>query len=267
MAESFAPSAARRSIALAVGCLIGIAATLSVHAAVTPPEAAGPPPTTTTTAPVPEWFHPTEVLLGPVALVPERLSVAAGTVSLRYRIEPLTPPAAEPDAAPTPAFLPGNWTLVTTAGDFDSTTAPWTREVVFAVPPDLAVDDIDHLRIESGWIASPFHSEVTLDLDATDRAPLMPGVTLRVLRATEGSTGAQVVASLESEHGFGVSDLGIESSHGSWLTSSRNQGDATRWTVSFTAEAPEPLPLTVRGIAWLPIGVGAEVDVTGVPGG
>jgi hypothetical protein len=249
-----------------LGVVVGVVTAVLAHGALTTGEAAPvAPSTTTTTRPPPEWFHPAETLLGPAVLVPEHLGADGGAVWLRYRLEPITPASAGPEDAADTAVLPRSWTLVTDAGEYRATTTPWTREVRFAVPPGVSAGGIRELRIDDIWIRSPFNRQVTVDLDDTPDAVVAPGMSVVVIRTMGGSSGSQAVAAMQASEGFTISELAIESTAGSWITSSMNQGATTRWTLSFTGPIPDPLPLSIRGVAWLRVDSGSVVDLEGVP--
>ncbi len=256
--------------AVAIGTLVGIAAGLSAFWAIPPTEAPAAAATeaTTTTAPVPEWFHPGEVVLGPAVLVPESLTIGSSEVAMRYRLEPITPSAAPSDEDVDTAVLPDRWTLVTSSGEVAASTEPWTRQVVFTLPADAQQVGVEGMRLDRYWIRSPVRVPVTLDLESTPVAEVAPGVSIEIVRIMSSSAGTQVVAGLLAEHSFTVSDLAVEGVGGDGLTSSVDQTGTGRWTVSFsTSEAPDPLRLVVRGVVWVPIDTSASIDIDEVPRG
>jgi hypothetical protein len=254
--------------AAGIGALVGIIAMLFASSLLTGDSAAMETTTTSTTAPVPEWFHPAEVILGPAILVPETVRFEPGAVSLRYRLEPITPSAVGPDDRVDTTVLPDRWTLTTSSGVVTASTDPWTRLVVFRLADGTTADQIEGLRLDGYWIRSPFYTVVSVSPAESPVAEVAQGVSLEIVRTISSAAGSQVVAALASGDPFTVSDLTVEGASGDWVTSSVDQTGSGRWTLSFsTPEPPDPLALAVRGVLWVPIDADIAIDLDGVPRG
>ena len=225
--------------------------------------------TTTTTLPV--WVRGTEIVVGPVAVIPEQVAVTGSDVAVQFTTHPIGP--TEPD--PPVGVVPASWTLLTTRGEVGSEGASNLGSVRFVLPVGTSAADITGLRLDTYWIASVLQTQITLSPDDTAPHEIAPGVTVALVTVQAQGTGALVVAetatrtigsvATASTNGLGA-DLAITGVGPGWGNTSSNFGNRSRWTLNYYGDAiPDPITLQITGVFWLPLTSGAITPLEGVP--
>jgi hypothetical protein len=258
-------------IALVTGFAAGFAGMLGALALAgdsDQPEPAASTASTTTTTLIPEWFHPSEVVIGPAVLVPGSLGLWTGTVIFKYRLEPIAPSTVGPEDDVDTVVFPDRWTLLTENGEITTRSMPWSREASFRAPAGFRLDEIKGLRLDTYWLLTPARIPFLPSPTDFTSHTLAPGLTASLTRVQRQATGFVVAVELRSEDGVGTGNLSVEGVGRRWVASSADQTDTTRWSMSFSGEElPDPLPLEVRGVLWAPVRADTMIRLNKVPRG
>jgi hypothetical protein len=148
--------------------------------------AEAPPSTTTPPEPLPTEPQPTG---GSFAIEPEGLDIPEpGTASFASALAPAAPrpsiltgagyePPPEARLEAVPVVIPTDWTLLTTAGEFPGELVnPRARRATFAVPQDLAVTQVDGVRLDRYLVAVPYERDIEIPMGTGQIDDVVPGV-------------------------------------------------------------------------------------------
>jgi len=247
--------------------VLSVAAVLAVGAALlagflrTGDTAAAPEiaTTTTTTVALPVWIEPSELVVPPAIVLPTGLGYADGLLELNYEIRPMA-------VGTGPAIRPAAWTLLAGDAEYPSEVAAAASRVVFDVGPTFELATITGVRLDRYYAMSPIQADFRPESGDFTAHQIIPGVTAAVDLIQEQRTGAIVRIRLTGEEPGMYSDLSAEGRGPGWVTASSTfRGDGL-WTLQFDGdELPDPLPIVVRGVMWLPIQAHLVSTLEGVP--
>ncbi|MBN2114855.1 MAG: hypothetical protein JW785_12105 [Acidimicrobiia bacterium] len=260
-----------RSSRLALLAVAGLAAGAAA-AFLLLPGAAGPAagsatttaPTTTTVAP---WIGRHETRIGPTVLVPLSLETEGDRLLFTYDLFPITPLAeASPEARGSAAgAVPASFTLTYPGGVVSyRVLGPTQRAARFEVPAGVSPDQVQAINIDSYWLPVPGGYAIELSPSSGAWVPAAPGVRARILQVLEQAANYLVVVELEAD-AILTEHLAIAGEGRDWQSSSYSQIGGQRWTLDFRGETlPDPVRLTVRGLAWIEVPGGGPVDLDGM---
>lgn len=222
-------------------------------------------PTATTAATVPPpvafWSSAEEVVLGPVVVTVESVSLDGSVAEIGYAITPIAP------GSDTPALFPDRWTLITRSGEITVAGDPQLRRIQVGLPAGTERDDLVALRIDRAWLVSPFELGWDVAQDDASIHEVLPGLSATVLRVQPQANGAVVIAEVSWDEGPTSGGVAIDGRGPGWTSASSNFGNSRRWTMTFVGDpVPDPLPLRVRGVFWTPIATEGTLDLSGAPG-
>jgi hypothetical protein len=219
--------------------------------------------TTTTQA---RWESDREVRIGPALVVPTSLeSDDPGSITFTYEVIPLVPLGDEIAGDPLPA-TPTSFTLITADGTESGATArgPGARAVTFRVPDGVGAGDAVSVRVDRYLVGTPVRLPVDVPLEGAAWHPAGPGVRVRLVRILEQSENDLVIVELESP-GDAATRLSVDGIGRDWVSASGSMLGSSNWTLDHRGEAlPDPLPLEVRGIVYVPVDADLEMDVGGL---
>jgi hypothetical protein len=220
--------------------------------------------TTTTTIPLSTWIDGTELVVPPVVIVPTDVDHDGGLVVVQYDIVEMIPEPL-PRFPVTEAVRPSAWTLLTEDGEITTRIDPTASRVEFDVGFDFDPRAITGLRLDEYLVGSPLQTWFLPAPDDFTAYEIAPGVTAALDIVQRQSSGAIVRVQLSAEQLGAVDDLAAEGIGPGWVVASSNFGGGGLWTLSFDgAELPDPLPIRVRGIVWVPIPASLVTDLEGI---
>ena len=223
--------------------------------------------TTTTTL---LWASARETRIGPAVVVPTGLQMEGDRVLFTYDLSPISPTAAlaSPDRPPEdPATAsPASFTLTYPGGTVSARAlGPGQRAGRFEVPDGIGPAEVEAITIDSYWVPVPAGYEIDLSPTSGAWVPAAPGVRARIAQVVDQAENYLVIVELDSEPLL-AEDLGIAGKGREWQASSHAMSPGTRWTLDFRGDTlPDPVRLTVRGVAWIEVPGGGPVDLQGVP--
>jgi len=226
-------------------------------------------PTTTapTTTTVPPWIGRHETRIGPTVFVPQGLEVEGNRLLFTYDLYPITPLAEASPESPELAAgaVPASFTLTYPGGAVSyRVLGPTQRAARFEVPVGVTPDQVQAINIDSYWLPVPGGYTIELSPSSGAWVPAAPGVRARILQVLEQATNYLVVVELEAD-AILTEDLAIAGEGRDWQSSSYSQIGGQRWTLDFRGETlPDPVRLTVRGVAWIEVPGGGPVDLDGM---
>lgn len=219
------------------------------------------PTSSTTTVPLAVRISPAEITVPPTVIVPVSIDADAGLVVVDYD---LVPTAVGTDAA----VRPTRWTLLAGSAEIPAEVDPSSSRVAFVVGSDFDPATITGIRLDEYVLRSPIQAWFRPAIDDFSAHAIAPGVSASLDIVQEQSQGAIVRVRLATDLLGGSSDLAAEGVGPGWVTASGNFGGGGLWTLSFVGETlPDPLPILVRGIAWIPVTTSLTSTLDGVPNG
>ena len=166
------------------------------------------------------------------------------------------------------AVRPTRWTLLASETEFAAETLPETTRVVFDVGVGFDPRAITGLRLDQYLLRSPMRVDFRPEPDDFTPHVIAPGITAALDLVQPQSSGTIVRVRLAADLPGATSELGAEGVGPGWVSASSNFGGGGLWTLSFEGdELPDPIPLVVRGIVWIPLESGVTTSLQGVPRG
>jgi len=203
--------------------------------------------TTSTTTPLAEWIAPAEIVVPPSIVVPTQVTIEPGLVIVDYDIQSM---AIGEEAAVRPI----EWSLLTTGDAVTASIEPAATRVAFDVGFGFDPTTIVGLRLDRYVMRSPIQAGFTPSPTDFSAHEIAPGVTAALDIVQLQTTGAIVRVQLAATQPGATADLAAEGLGPGWVTASSNFGGGGQWTLSFDgADLPDPLPLVIRGILWIPL--------------
>ena len=254
---------------LVAGVVLAVGFWLVVRPSSDPPPATAPTApaaaatTTTTTGPA-TWVSPFETRLGPSVVVPSSLEVQGGQLVVGYDVFNVTA-SGPPTAPPEGLGAPDRWTLVTAEGEFTARAiSPVSRSVRFNVGDGFAVEQIEEIRVDSYRIASPIDWPLPISQGEAEPRSVATDLEFRLVQLIEQADNWLVIVESDAD-GALLETVTVDGVGRDWVSSSVSMLGTARWTLDFRGqELPDPLPLVVRGLAWIEVERPAVLDLTGV---
>lgn len=241
---------------LAIALVVAVAAA-GVTAALRRPPPEGTGVTTTSSSTVAHWGDPAAIAVPPALIAPTRLEYADGLLAVAYEVRPM--------ATGRGAF-PSVWTLLTTEAEVTVAVDPFAERVVFDVGPGFATSSITGLRLDEAIVLSPVQLDFRPAPGDFSTHELAPGIRAALHLVQPQSRGAIVRVQITADRPGATADLAADGVGPGWVSASSNFGGGGLWTLSFEGpEVPDPLPLVVRGVAWIPTEIGVVSRLDGVP--
>ncbi|HSF84062.1 MAG TPA: hypothetical protein VLG28_00170 [Acidimicrobiia bacterium] len=223
----------------------------------------------------PQYFDPSEVVVGQAVLVPDALRMDGDAAVFTYRLEAIAPlqgqetgyvsqfvgdpgTAIQPETLP-PVF-PASWTLLTAGASYPgATTTVTSRSVRFDVPTRFSPSQATGLRIESYRVPLPI-SEVFVLSEAEPVLEIAPGVSVSLIQIVDQGEQTIVQVEIVAEDPFNRENLTVEGVGSVWASAVREAEGRPRYNLRLALdETPENLVLRVRGMVWLAVGGPIEV--------
>ncbi len=238
-----------RAIAVAISVAIGAA--LVTGALRSEPTAAAPEAssttTTTTTVLLPVWVEPAEIVVPPAIILPTRLGYADGLLELDFEVQSMV-------VGEEPPIRPAAWTLLAGDAEYETEIDPVASRVVFDVGLTFDPAAITGVRLDRYFALSPIQADFLPTSGDFTAHEIIPGVTAAVDLIQEQSNGTIVRIQIRGDQAGASSDLSAEGRGPGWASASSNFGGGGLWTLSFEgSELPNPLPIVIRGVMWLPL--------------
>jgi len=257
----------RLALLAAAGLIAGAAAGFLVFPGAAVPAADGSTTTAATTTTAPPWIGRHETRIGPTVLVPRGLDMEGDRLLLTYDLYPITP-LAETGGESSESMagaVPASFTLTYPGGIVSyRVLGPTQRAARFEVPPGVSPDRVEAISIDSYWLSVPGGYTIELSPSSGAWVSAAPGVRARILQVLEQANNYLVVVELEAD-AILTQHLAIAGEGRDWQSSSYSQIGGQRWTLDFRGETlPDPLRLTVRGVAWIEVPGGGPVDLGGL---
>lgn len=244
-------------------CAVVLTVGLATRSTPPPAETTGQPSPTTTAA---DWSSEREVRIGPSVIVPLTIEDdGSGHIAFSYEVTPVTPQGGEPALDVIPS-TPIAFTLITRDGIEIAATArgPGARTITFDVPDDVTAADAESVRVDSYLVGTPVRFPVDLPTEGAAWHAAGPGVRVRLVRILEQSQNDLVVVELDSPDNA-ASHLSVDGVGRDWAAASGSMIGSSNWTLDHRGdELPDPMPLVVRGVIFVPIDTELTMSTTGL---
>lgn len=238
--------------------LVGATITGMIRSAVSEPDPATTTTPTTTVA-LATWQAPAELIVPPVVVVPRRIEHDGPLVVVDYDLVSMA-------VGDDPAVRPTAWTLEAGDAQYEAEIDAASTRVAFDVGLDFSPAAITGLRLDEYVLRSPIQASFEPSPDDFSTHPIAPGVTAALDIVQDQPTGSIVRVRVAAAIPGATADLAADGIGQGWVSASSNFGGGGLWTLSFEGtELPDPLPLMVQGLVWIPVEIDLTTTLEGVP--